>query len=62
MAKFDAAGTRLILPDGSEIAPDAKGVDLSADTLKNEGVQSWIEDGQLVEVEAKAKASGKSGK
>lgn len=48
MAKFDAAGTRLILPDGSDIAPDAKGVDLSEDALKNEGVKAWIDEGLLV--------------
>lgn len=57
MAKFDAAGTRLIFPDGSEIAPDAKGVELKDDQLKNAGVQAWIKDGLLIDLAAKAKAA-----
>lgn len=60
MAKFDAAGTRLIFPDGSEIAPDAKGVELSDDALKNKGVQSWIADGLLIDLGVKAKAAPKA--
>lgn len=57
MATFDAAGTPLILPDGTEIAPDEKGVDLNDILLQNEGVKSWIKEGLLVAVAKKAVTS-----
>lgn len=60
MAKFDAQSTRLILPDGTEIAP-GETVDLGNDVTKNEGVQSWIADGLLV-AKSEAKAAAKSDK
>lgn len=50
MTKFDATGTLLIFPDGSEIAPDAKGVKLTDDALENAGIKSWIDEGLLVVV------------
>lgn len=57
MANYDANGTRLIFPNGDEIAPDAKGVKLDQEALANAGVKSWIAEGLLIDLDAVAKAA-----